>query len=104
MFNQTHIPLIVLVVLETAYHDIQYQGWTSHYQKSRFGKASIARNFFILAMVYGLIVGSLEFMDEVGPDIYTYLFMPFTMFVFFHYCMDGKIWKVSSSPELKKII
>lgn len=104
IFSQTHVPLIVLVVLETAYHDIQYQGWTSHYQRRRFGKASIARNFFIMAMAYGLVVGVLELMSEVGADVYSYLFMPFTMFVFFHYCMDGKIWKVSSSPELKKII
>lgn len=104
MFNQSHVPLIVLVVLETAYHDIQYQGWTSHYQRHRFNKASIARNFFILAMAYGVVVGALEFMEETGADIYSYLFMPFTMFVFFHYCLDGKIWKMSSSPELKKII
>lgn len=104
MFSQTQVPLIILVVLETAYHDIQYQGWTAHFQRKRFSGINIARNFFILAIVYGLVVGYFEYMAETGSELFAYIFMPFTMFVFFHYCIDGSIWKVSKAPELQKVL
>src|SRR5690606_27875905 len=37
VFRATSTPFLVAESLETAYHNVQYQGWIMHYQRRRFG-------------------------------------------------------------------
>lgn len=104
IFFATATPFLVAEALETAYHDIQYQGWMMHYQKSRFPKAkNLIIKWIGFSLLYGLVVGMIEvygLMQEGGWAMW--LFVPFTMLVIYHYYVDGIVWRFSDYPDLRK--
>jgi len=102
IFFATATPFLVAEALETAYHDVQYQGWMMHYQKQRFpGIPHVALKWFGVAMAYGLVVGAIEIFGLLDQGWGLWLFVPFTMIVIYHYLVDGLIWKFSQQPELR---
>jgi len=117
VFFATATPFLVAEALETAYHDIQYQGWIMHYQRQRFERPDGAKNpterlgaarpvvskWLGMAMLYGLLVGVLEIVG-LQREGWAFLFLPFTMLVIFHYYIDGKIWKLRDYPELRALL
>lgn len=121
VFFATATPFLVAEALETAYHDVQYQGWIMHYQKQRFGTAtavpplagrapkrvkgrsSVVGKWLAMAMLYGLLVGVLEIVGLQHKG-WAFLFLPFTMLVLFHYYIDGKIWRLRDYPELRALL
>jgi hypothetical protein len=104
IFFATATPFLVAEALETAYHDIQYQGWMMHYERNRFPHIpKIVAKFFGVAMLYGLVVGVIE----IYGLQYTWamwVFVPFTMIVLYHYYVDGLIWKFGQDPELRQVM
>ncbi|MDX2240122.1 MAG: hypothetical protein NW224_05505 [Leptolyngbyaceae cyanobacterium bins.302] len=101
IFFATATPFLVAEALETAYHNVQYQGWIVHYQNQRFaGMKHIALKWFAVAMLYGLGVGAIELFGLLDQGWGLWLFVPFTMVVIYHYLVDGLIWKFSRQPEL----
>jgi hypothetical protein len=103
VFFATATPFLVAEALETAYHDIQYQGWIMHYQRRRFRLPRVVAVWLAVALVYGAIVGVLEIIGLQRPG-WAVLFTPFTMLVLFHYYVDGKIWKLRDYPELRALL
>jgi hypothetical protein len=103
VFFATATPFLVAEALETAYHDVQYQGWIMHYQRRRFPLRRVVGMWLVLALLYGLIVGVLEIVGLTHPG-WAYAFTPFTMLVIFHYYIDGKIWKIRQYPELRAML
>ncbi|MDX2302249.1 MAG: hypothetical protein NW226_05580 [Microscillaceae bacterium] len=106
IFFATATPFLVAEALETAYHDIQYQGWMMHYQQKRFPTIKkIALKWFAVSLAYGLIVGILEIYGLYYQNkVLMLLFVPFTMVVIYHYYVDGLVWKFGKNPELRKLI
>ena len=94
-------PFGLLVVLETLYHDIQYQGWIIHFQQQRF-ELNRWRLWLISSLLYGVTFGAL-LLVSIKYSFTEWLLPPFIMLVLFHYFIDGKIWHFSKSPELKEI-
>lgn len=102
VFFATATPFLVAESLETAYHNIQYQGWMAHYQNQRFsGVKHLALKWLAVAMLYGLFVGAIEIFGLLDQGWGLWLFVPFTMVVIYHYIVDGFIWKFSQQPELR---
>jgi len=102
VFFFTATPFLVAEALETSYHNVQYQGFMMHYQRQRF-TAGIVKRWLKMAMAYGLIVGVIEIFGLVYRS-WSWVFVPFSMIVLWHYYVDGKIWKIGSSPELKTLV
>lgn len=94
-------PFGLLVALETLYHDVQYQGWVLHFQRRRFG-LHVWKKWLAASLLYGLIFGSFASLSYFHETMEWFL-APFIMLVLFHYYIDGRIWRFSNSPELKKI-
>ncbi len=94
-------PFGLLVAIETIYHDVQYQGWISHFQKRRFG-GTVWRKWFVTSLIYGALFGSLLVLTLTSP-IGKWLLSPFLMLVLFHYFIDARIWRFSKNPELKAL-
>ncbi|MFN3650479.1 MAG: hypothetical protein ACK47B_12950 [Armatimonadota bacterium] len=103
VFFATATPFLVAEALETAYHDVQYQGWIVHYQRRRFNARHVVLKWGLAALAYGLLAGAIETLGLMRPG-WTWLFVPFTMLVIWHYYVDGKIWKVSEDPELRDLL
>lgn len=99
VFFFTATPFLVAEALETSYHNVQYQGWIMHYQRRRFTGRIVLR-WFAMAMVYGLLVGIIEIVGLMYED-WSWVFLPFSMVVLWHYYVDGKIWKLRDNPELQ---
>jgi tryptophan-rich sensory protein len=106
IFFVTATPFLVAEALETAYHDVQYQGWMMHYQRQRFPDIKkVALKWGLVALLYGTIVGVIEINGLLKPDGWAmWLFIPFTMVVVFHYYVDGLIWKMRDYPELRDLL
>lgn len=102
VFFFTATPFLVAEALETAYHNVQYQGFMMHYQRRRFAAGTVKR-WLKMAFVYGLLVGVIEIVGLVYRS-WSWVFIPFAMLVLWHYYVDGKIWKIGSSPELRTLI
>ncbi|HTE17457.1 MAG TPA: hypothetical protein VK689_03635 [Armatimonadota bacterium] len=102
VFFATATPFLVAEALETAYHDIQYQGWIMHYQRRRFAVRHVVLKWALLALAYGLCVGAIETLGLMRAG-WSWLFVPFTMLVIWHYFVDGKIWKFSQDSELRAV-
>lgn len=93
-------PFGLLVVLDTVYHDVQYQGWIIHFQKQRL--TSSWKKWFLASISYGLVYAGLaifSFQSAIG----SWFLPPFLMLVLFHYFIDGRIWRFSQNPELRRI-
>lgn len=103
VFFATATPFLVAEALETAYHDVQYQGWIAHYQRRRFQVKHIVLKWGAVALFYGICVGVIETLGLMRPGL-SWLFVPFTMLVIWHYYVDGKIWRFSQDPELREIL
>lgn len=103
VFFATATPFLVAEALETAYHDVQYQGFVMHYQRRRFNSRALVVKWGLAALAYGLLVGVVETLGLMRPG-WMWLFIPFTMLVMWHYYVDGKIWKFSEDPELKELL
>lgn len=103
VFFATATPFLVAEALETAYHDMQYQGFIMHYQRRRFEAQRVVLKWGAMALVYGMVVGVVEVLGLMRPGL-IWLFVPFTMVVIWHYYVDGKIWRFSEDPELKAML
>jgi hypothetical protein len=106
VFFATATPFLVAEALETAYHDVQYQGWIAQFQRHRFPDVRrVAAKWLALALLYGLAVGVIEILGLLRPDSWAmWLFVPFTMIVVFHYYVDGLIWRFRDYPELREML
>lgn len=105
IFFITATPFLVAEALETAYHNLQYQGLVIHYQRRRFADVKwVVLKWLAAAMVYGLVVGVIEIYGLLSQEWAIWLFAPFTMIVVFHYYVDGIIWRTREAPELKEAI
>ncbi len=105
IFFATATPFLVAEALETAYHDVQYQGWMINYQQKRFPEIKrIAAKWFGISLLYGLVVGLLEVYSLWYQNWLLYLFVPFTMIVIYHYYVDGLIWKFGKEPGLRELM
>lgn len=102
VFFYTATPFLIAEALETAYHNVQYQGFIMHYQRRRFGAAVVLR-WLSVALLYGLVVGSIELLGLLDRGL-SWLFTPFAMLVLYHYWVDGKIWRMRSAPELRQAL
>lgn len=102
VFYATATPFLVAEALETAYHNAQYQGWIMHFQRRRFGARSVLR-WAVLALAYGFVVGVIEVVGLATPAL-SWLFVPFSMVVIYHYYVDGKIWRLGQDPELRRAV
>lgn len=103
VFFATATPFLVAEALETAYHDVQYQGWIAHYQRRRFQVKGVVLKWGAAALLYGVAVGTIETLGLMRPG-WAWLFIPFTMVVIWHYYVDGRIWKFSEDPELRDLL
>ena len=102
VFFFTATPFLVAEALETAYHNVQYQGFIMHYQRRRFG-AHVVAKWFAIAMAYGIVVGVIEIFGLLHRGM-SWVFTPFAMAVLYHYWVDGKIWRMRQAPELRHAI
>lgn len=94
-------PAALDFVLCTAYHDVQYHGWTLFYGKKRFSGAAFInfKKLFKLTFLASLFITvPLVFFDSRATMLLLFIF------VGYHYYVDGKIWKFSKAPELKNLI
>ncbi len=103
VYIYTYLPLPVMVAVETTYHDIQYQGWIIHYQEQRFKPKKIVFSWLKASCLYGFIYAVVWFLSMTHRQ-FAILSWPFTMIVFFHYYVDGLIWRSSEDPWLKNLI
>lgn len=103
VFYATATPFLVAEALETAYHDVQYQGWMMHYQRRRSTIKHAVLKWGLMALAYGVCVGAIETLGLMRPNR-AWLFVPFTMLVIWHYYVDGRIWKFSENPELRELV
>lgn len=103
VFFATATPFLVAEALETAYHDVQYQGWMMHYQQRRLAAKRVVLKWLALALTYGICVGAIETLGLMRPG-WLWIFVPFTMVVIWHYYVDGRIWKFSEDPELRDLL
>ncbi len=94
-------PLGILVAIETIYHDVQYQGWITHFQKRRFGAHSW-RKWLLGSLLYGLLFALIALLSFLS-SVQEWMLMPFYMLVFFHYFIDARIWRFSKSWELRSV-
>lgn len=106
IFFITATPFLIAEALETAYHDVQYQGWMMHYQRKRFPDIKkVVVKWAVVGLLYGIIVGIIEINGLLKPNSWAmWLFIPFTMVVVWHYYVDGLIWRMSDYPELRKVL
>lgn len=105
IFFVTATPFLVAEAIETAYHNAQYQGLVMHYQRNRFPNVKgVVAKWFGAAMLYGVIIGTIEIYGLLKHDWAMWLFAPFAMIVVWHYYIDGKIWRVSEAPELRSAL
>jgi hypothetical protein len=106
VFFATATPFLVAEALETAYHDVQYQGWMMHYQRKRFPEVKrVALKWLGVGLLYGVVVGVIEVLGLLRPGSWAmWLFIPFTMIVLFHYYVDGLIWRFRDDPDLRNLL
>jgi len=106
VFFATATPFLVAEALETAYHDVQYQGWMMRFQKIRFPQVRrVALKWGLAALGYGLLVGTVEVLGLMRPGSWAmWCFVPFTMVVLWHYVVDGVIWRMRVDPSLRDML
>ncbi|MFN3198636.1 MAG: hypothetical protein ACE366_09525 [Bradymonadia bacterium] len=103
VFWLTATPFLVAEALETAYHNVQYQGFVMHWQRRRFPRQAMAVRWGSLALVYGIVVGVIEVTALMNRS-WSLVFTPFAMIVLWHYYIDGKIWRTREDPRLKSLL
>lgn len=103
VFMAAGAPFLVAEALETAYHNVQYQGFVRHWQRRRFPTQRVTARWGSLALVYGLVVGLIEVSALMDRSL-SFVFTPFAMVVLWHYYIDGKIWRTRLDPTLKSTL
>ncbi len=104
------IPATLLVAMETAYHDLQYQGYIQHYQKKVLQYKPKKRIIWLLAcMSLGAITayiatGGSAFVPIFGSSFLSHINIAVLSIIFYHYIADGFIWKTRMQPELKALL
>ena len=101
VFVATATPFLVAEATETIYHDVQYHGWMTHYQRRRFRTRQAVARWAKMALVYGVIVGTIEILGLVHRE-WSWLFVPFAMVVVYHYFVDGMIWRFGEDSGLRR--
>ncbi|MCI0414400.1 hypothetical protein L0222_16615, partial [bacterium] len=105
VFFLTATPFLVAEALETIYHDVQYHGWMMNYQRKRFPQTKrVVLKWLAVALVYGIVVTSLEIFELKTRGVAIWLFVPFGMLVIYHYYVDGLIWRFRDYPALRKLL
>lgn len=106
LYDRYTIPLLVITVVDTIYHDVQYQGWMMHYQKRRWPeKKDLWGRMMIASYCYAGLVFIMYITRDFYPEgVHEFLTLTIMLVVFYHYLVDGMIWKFDKAPELKKIL
>lgn len=95
----THMPAMITTI-ETAYHDVQYQGWMAKFQQRRFGDPKVWKKWLVGAFAFSALSASVYF----APDgISQYLQAVFLSAILFHYIIDGEIWKFGEDARLREM-
>lgn len=103
IFFVTATPFLIAEAIETAYHDVQYQGWIMHYQRKRYpNRRGMVGKWLFASLAYGLLIGLLEVYGLWKQGWLMLLFVPFTMIVIYHYWVDGLIWRFSQDKTLRE--
>lgn len=104
IYVHLQVAFIVSIALETIYHDVQYIGWTRFYQSKAFPEdPGFKKRWDLYSWGWGLFVGTLFILCATLEFPITYL-SPLLMLIIYHYYVDGKVWKFSANPELKKFV
>lgn len=92
------VPIQLMIVLETCYHDIQYQGWMNLYQQRVLRQSKRGVRYWLFgSFVYGLVM---LYISETLNEFAIFV----NMLVLYHYIIEGFIWKFKSQPELKTML
>lgn len=95
---------LIMTALATVAHNIQYQGWVWMYHRIRYSQKWTAPTGLGLSLIFGIILACIsEYVVwplKVDPITWGTVY---NGFVLWHYYIDGKIWKFSSSPELSPL-
>lgn len=89
------------LVMETAYHDVQYHAWMARYQKLKFHMSRFNwQKWLLAAAAFGAFSLAVEYFPK---PVRPYLHHVLLGFILFHYIIDGYIWKFSEDKELSKM-
>lgn len=99
IFGLAHfLPIPVMLVLETIYHDVQYHGWMNLYERRVLKHAeSKITKWVVFAFAYGMLTLVID--DQLGQAAFI-----INMVVLYHYIAEGFIWRFRSSPELAPML
>lgn len=95
----------LFVALDTLYHDIQYQGWMTTYQKRRFPeKKKMIGKWLKMSYIYAFFVFGFFIAKKFGPGpVMDLIQLMIVLVVFYHYYVDGIIWRFRESSELQAL-
>lgn len=95
----------LFVALDTLYHDIQYQGWMTTFQKRRFPeKKKLVSKWLTMSYAYAFFVFFFFIAKKFSPGpIFDLLQLMIVLVVFYHYYVDGIIWRFRESLELQAL-
>jgi len=120
LFFILKVPILVFIAMDTIYHDVQYQGWIRFYQKRRFKEdPQFANRWFVKTLLIGVALGispliaaqyaqlaipSIGALIDFEQKFFMYVTIPIYMLIFYHYYIEGVIWRIGQSPEIKEFI
>jgi hypothetical protein len=106
LYESYTIPLLVITVIDTIYHDIQYQGWMYHYHDKRWPKKPFIKNKMLIASYcYAGVVFLLYSTKDIYPQfVHEFLTLTVMLIVLYHYVVDGMIWKFDRAPEIRTLL
>lgn len=95
----------LFVALDTLYHDIQYQGWMSTYQKRHFPEnKKMVTKWLSMSYAYAFFVFFFFIAKKFSPGpVMDLLQLMVVLVVFYHYYVDGIIWRFRESSELQAL-
>ena len=99
VFGLAHfLPIPVMLVLETIYHDVQYHGWMNLYERRVLKhKESKITKWVVFAFAYGMLTIFVD--DYFGQTAFI-----INMIVLYHYIAEGFIWKFRTQAELRPML
>lgn len=95
----------LFVALDTLYHDVQYQGWMMTYQKRRYPeKKNMVSKWLGLSYAYAFFVFFFFLAKKFSPTpFFDLMQLMIVLVVFYHYYVDGIIWRFRESSELQAL-
>lgn len=100
IFLYLSFPPVIVFILCTAYHDVQYHGWIRYYGEKRFKtKIKSFKAIFYLTFLVSFILAIPYILFYSKALILLYLSL-----AFHHYYVDGKIWKFPKRGELREML